>query len=134
MKTVRSIKQRALEHWKVASPETVGEIDEVVISVPRYFNEAQRIALSDAAEIAGLKVVALVDDGLAVALDYAQKKEFTEVKKYHLVFDMGAGSIKINFFKGLNLEWVLSFMVGKGLLEVFNSPVGLIYRLTGKSL
>jgi hypoxia up-regulated 1 len=98
--TFSEMKQRALQYWAERSPETVGEIDEVVISVPRHFNEAARIALTDAAELAGMKVIALVDDGLAIALDYAQKKvsdsstPISADKEYHLIFDSGAGSTK----------------------------------------
>lgn len=108
--TFLEIKNRALEYWKERSPETVSSIDEVVISVPRYFSEAARIALIDAAELAGLKVVALVDDGLAVAIDYAQKRnDFTEnEKEYHLIFDAGAGATKASLVSLVNSNNTLS--------------------------
>lgn len=100
------IKNRALDYWKERSPETVGIIDEVAISVPRYFNEAARIAISDAAEIAGLKVVTLVDDGLAIALDYAQKRNDFNLneREYHLIFDCGAGATKLSLVSFTNVE------------------------------
>lgn len=100
------IKSRAVEYWKERSPETVGTIDEVAISIPRYFNDAARTAITDAAELAGLKVVALVDDGLAIALDYAQKKTDFKIneKEYHLIFDCGAGSTKLSLVSFANIN------------------------------
>ncbi|KAG0689289.1 lumenal Hsp70 protein [Pichia californica] len=108
--TFLEIKNRALDYWKERSPETVGTIDEVVISVPRYFTEAARISLTDAAELAGLKVIALVDDGLSVALDYAQKRnDFEEnTKEYHLIFDAGAGSTKLSLVSIANVNETLN--------------------------
>jgi hypoxia up-regulated 1 len=104
------IKNRALEYWKERSPDTLGTIDELVISVPRHFNEASRIALTDAAELAGLKVVALVDDGLAIALDYAQKRNDIKenTKEYHLIFDSGAGSTKTSLVSIANLNGTIN--------------------------
>lgn len=109
------IKNRALDYWKERSPETVGLIDEVVISVPRYFSESARIALTDAAELAGMKVVALVDDGLAVALDYAQKRnDFVEnEKEYHLIFDSGAGATKASLVSITNINKTLNVELEK---------------------
>ncbi|TID30800.1 hypothetical protein CANINC_000716 [Pichia inconspicua] len=100
------IKNRALEYWEERSPETVGTIDEVAISVPRYFNEAARIAITDAAELAGLKVVTLVDDGLAIALDYAQKRNDFKLneREYHLIFDCGAGATKLSLVSFTNVD------------------------------
>lgn len=102
--TFLEIKNRAMEYWQERSPETVGSVDEVVISVPRYFTEAARIALTDAAELAGLKVISLVDDGLAIAIDYGQKRtDFPEnEKEYHLIVDAGAGATKVSLVSFVN--------------------------------
>lgn len=102
--TFLEIKNRAMEYWQERSPETVGSVDEVVISVPRYFTEAARIALTDAAELAGLKVISLVDDGLAIAIDYGQKRtDFPEnEKEYHLIVDAGAGATKASLVSFVN--------------------------------
>lgn len=104
--TFLEIKNRALEYWKERSPDTFGTIEEVVISVPRYFNDASRIAITDAAELAGMKVISLVDDGLATALDYAQKRnDFKQnEKEYHLIFDSGAGSTKASLVSFTNIN------------------------------
>lgn len=94
---LREIKQRALDHWKESSPETFekdGEITELVISVPRYFNEFQRKALRDSASLAGMEIVSLVDDGLAIGIDFAQKSEIGEELEQYLVLDVGASASK----------------------------------------
>lgn len=100
------IKKRALNYWKERSPETyTGIIDGVVISVPKYFTEAAKLALKNSAELADLKVISLVNDGLAIALDYAQKMKSNiqlNEKEYHLIFDAGAGAIKATLVSILN--------------------------------
>lgn len=128
------IKNRALDYWKERSPETVGIIDEVVISVPRYFNEASRIALIDAAEIAGLKVISLVDDGLAIALDYAQKKSDikTNTKEYHLVFDSGAGSTKASLVSISNLNETINVEIENYAYD--NTFNGQLFTLAVKNI
>lgn len=111
---LREIKQRALEHWKEASFDTYskdGEITELVLSVPRYFNEIQRKSLRDSAELAGMKIVSLVDDGLAIGLDFAQKMtDLGEDVETYLVLDIGASASKAtliglsNVNETINLE------------------------------
>lgn len=94
---LREIKQRALDHWKEASPETFskdGEITELVMSVPRYFNEHQRKGLKDAANLAGMEIISLVDDGVAIGIDFAQKSEIGTEKELFLVMDVGASATK----------------------------------------
>lgn len=66
-------------------------IRDVVITVPPYFDQKQRLAILDAASLAGLRVLELMNDGLAIALDYAKARTF-EVPQKHIIFDMGAGS------------------------------------------
>ncbi|KAF1819770.1 actin-like ATPase domain-containing protein [Dissoconium aciculare CBS 342.82] len=72
-------------------------VEDVVITIPPFFTAEERRAISRAADYAGLRVNALISDGLAVGLDYAKTRTFPLVTKgekpeYHLVFDMGAGS------------------------------------------
>lgn len=62
-----------------------------VITIPPYFNQWERKAVMDAAEIAGLKVYALMNDETAVALNYAMTRNF-DSNQYHIFYDMGAGS------------------------------------------
>lgn len=71
--------------------------NDVVITIPAFYNAQEKAAISRAAELAGFNVMALVTDGLAVGLDYAKSRTFPSVSKggkpeHHLVYDMGAGS------------------------------------------
>lgn len=67
--------------------------DEAVLAVPAHFNENQRRATYEAAEIAGIQVHRLLNESTAVALAYAHKKKSTERV---LVFDMGGGTLDIS--------------------------------------
>lgn len=67
-------------------------VQDIVITIPPYFSSAARLALMDAAEIAGLRVVGLVHDGLAVAINYALSRTFSPQPVRHIIYDMGAGS------------------------------------------
>lgn len=62
------------------------------ITVPAHFTIEQRYALQDAAEISGLKLISLVNDGVAVAVNYASTRQFGDRKEYFIVYDQGAGS------------------------------------------
>ncbi|XP_073985997.1 hypoxia up-regulated Grp170 co-chaperone protein isoform X3 [Rhodnius prolixus] len=69
-------------------------INEVVITVPGFFNQAERKAMIQSAEIAGLKVLQLMNDYTAVALNYGifRRKDFNESIQYMMFYDMGASS------------------------------------------
>ncbi|RCI14468.1 hypothetical protein L249_6102 [Ophiocordyceps polyrhachis-furcata BCC 54312] len=69
----------------------------VVLTVPPFYTVEEKRAVQTAAELAGLKVLGLMSDGLAVGLNYATSRQFPNINEgakpeYHLVFDMGAGS------------------------------------------
>lgn len=69
-------------------------IKECVLTVPGYFKQAERRALLQAAQLAGLKVLQLVNDYTAVALNYGifRTKTFNETAQYVMFYDMGASS------------------------------------------
>ncbi|KAJ8934580.1 hypothetical protein NQ314_013270 [Rhamnusium bicolor] len=69
-------------------------IKECVLTVPGFFNQVERRALLQAAELAGLKVLQLINDYTAVALNYGifRSKSFNETSQYVLFYDMGASS------------------------------------------
>ncbi|KAI9298831.1 actin-like ATPase domain-containing protein [Neoconidiobolus thromboides FSU 785] len=72
---------------------TAGEkIKDVVITIPPYFNQYERQAILDAAEIAELKVLSLVSDGSAVALNYAMTRKFASGPQKHIIYDIGSGN------------------------------------------
>ncbi|KAF5302060.1 hypothetical protein FQA39_LY19069 [Lamprigera yunnana] len=69
-------------------------IKECVLTVPGYFNQVERKALLQAAELADLKVLQLINDYTAVALNYGifRIKDFNETAQYVMFFDMGASA------------------------------------------
>ncbi|XP_014286232.1 hypoxia up-regulated protein 1 isoform X2 [Halyomorpha halys] len=69
-------------------------VNEAVITVPGYFNQAERKAMLQAAELAGIKVLQLINDYTAVALNYGifRRKDFNESAQYIMLYDMGASS------------------------------------------
>lgn len=80
------------------------EIQDVVFTVPPFYNVAERRALEVAARLAGMKVLGIVTDGLAVGINYATGRTFPDVTKdgkpeINLVFDMGAGSTSATLLK-----------------------------------
>ncbi|CAA9961027.1 Chaperone protein dnaK [Pyrenophora teres f. maculata] len=80
------------------------DIQDVVFTVPAFYTVEERRALEVAARLAGLKVLSVVSDGLAVGLNYATGRTFPDVTKdgkpeINLVFDMGAGSTSASVVK-----------------------------------
>jgi hypoxia up-regulated 1 len=72
-------------------------VEDAVVTVPPFYTVDEKRAIEKAAELAGLNVMALISDGLAVGLDYAKSRTFPLVNdggkpEQHIVFDMGAGS------------------------------------------
>lgn len=94
-----------LQKLKRAAEEHVGDkIERAVITVPAYFNDAQRQATKDAGQIAGLKVERLVNEPTAAALAYGMDKKKDQTLA---VFDFGGGTFDISILD-----------VGEGVVEV----------------
>ena len=73
------------------------EITDVVLTFPAFYTAEEKRALELAADLAGMKVLGLISDGLAVGLNYATSRTFPSITEgatpeFHLVYDMGAGS------------------------------------------
>lgn len=70
------------------------KISEAVITVPGFFNQVERRALMQAADLAGIKVLQLINDYTAVALNYGifRSKEINDTAHYVMFYDMGASS------------------------------------------
>jgi len=69
----------------------------IVLTVPPYFTTEEKRVFELAADLAGLKVMSFISDGMAVGLHYATSRQFPNINEgekpeYHLVFDIGAGS------------------------------------------
>ncbi|TQV95224.1 Hsp70 family chaperone [Cordyceps javanica] len=76
----------------------------VVLTVPPFYTTEERRALQLAAEMASLKVLSIMSDGLAVGLNYATTRQFPNINEgakpeHHMVFDMGAGSTTATVLK-----------------------------------
>ncbi|KAK3939283.1 actin-like ATPase domain-containing protein [Diplogelasinospora grovesii] len=76
----------------------------VVLTVPPFYTIEEKRAVELAADLAGLKVLSLISDGLAVGLNYATSRQFPNINEggkpeHHMVFDMGAGSTKATVLK-----------------------------------
>ncbi len=72
-----------------------GPVTQAVITVPAYFNDSQRLATKDAAEIAGLKCLRIINEPTAAAIAYGiDKKHKTE--RNVLVFDLGGGTFDVS--------------------------------------
>src|SRR3982075_1337184 len=80
------------------------KVTEAVITVPAYFNDAQRQATKDAGQIAGLEVLRIVNEPTAAALAYGLERKENETV---LVFDLGGGTFDVSLLD-----------VGEGVVEV----------------
>ncbi len=75
------------------------KVEEAVITVPAYFSDAQRQATKEAGEIAGLKVLRIINEPTAAALAYGLGKEGGEKEKKVLVFDLGGGTFDVSILE-----------------------------------
>jgi molecular chaperone DnaK len=86
-----------LQKLKKAAEDYLGEeVSEAVITVPAYFNDAQRQATKDAGKIAGLEVKRIINEPTAAALAYGLD---TKVDKNIAVFDLGGGTFDISILE-----------------------------------
>lgn len=84
-----------LSYIKKLAEDLAGEpVNEVILTVPPYFSQLERDSITDAIEIAGLRTLALVNDGTAVAVNYAMTRTFSSTPEYHVIYDAGASSTR----------------------------------------
>ena len=69
------------------------KVHDVVVTVPPFYTQFERDAVADAIEVAGLRTLALVNDGTAVAINYAMTRAFP-TPEHHVIYDAGASSIR----------------------------------------
>ncbi|OBZ74656.1 Heat shock protein 70 lhs1 [Grifola frondosa] len=69
------------------------KVHDVIVTVPPYYSQFERDSIVDAIEIAGLRTLALVHDGTAVAVNYAMTRAFP-TPEYHIIYDAGASSVR----------------------------------------
>jgi len=99
------ISAKILQKLKADAEAYLGEpVTAAVITVPAYFNDAQRQATKNAGEIAGMKVLRIINEPTAAALAYGMDKEANETI---LVYDLGGGTFDVSILE-----------VGDGVFEV----------------
>ncbi len=104
--TAQEISARILGKLKRDAEAYLGEdVADAVVTVPAYFNDAQRQATKEAGEIAGLNVLRIINEPTAAALAYGLDK--TEKDQTILVFDLGGGTFDVSLLE-----------IGDGVVEV----------------
>ena len=102
----QEISAMVLQKMKKTAEDYLGqEVTEAVITVPAYFNDAQRQATKEAGEIAGLKVKRIINEPTAASLAYGLDKKAQDLKI--AVFDLGGGTFDISILE-----------LGDGVFEV----------------
>jgi molecular chaperone DnaK len=104
--TSQEISARVLQKLKRDAEAYLGEtVTDAVITVPAYFNDAQRQATKEAGEIAGLNVLRIINEPTAAALAYGLDK--ADKEQTILVFDLGGGTFDVSLLE-----------IGDGVVEV----------------
>ena len=104
--TPQEISARVLQKLKRDAEQYLGDtVTEAVITVPAYFDDAQRTATTEAGRIAGLEVLRIINEPTAAALAYGLDKEAEE--QTILVFDLGGGTFDVSVLE-----------IGDGVFEV----------------
>ena len=104
--TAQEISARVLQKLKRDAESYLGEtVTDAVITVPAYFNDAQRQATKEAGEIAGLNVLRIINEPTAAALAYGLDK--ADKEQTILVFDLGGGTFDVSLLE-----------IGDGVVEV----------------
>jgi len=106
----QQVSAHVLEKMKKTAEAYLGEsVKDAVVTVPAYFNDAQRQATKDAGVIAGLNIVRIINEPTAAALAYGLDK--LEKDKKVAVFDLGGGTFDISIIELVNVDGDKQFEV-----------------------
>ena len=109
--TPQEISSMILQKLKADAEAYLGQtITQAVITVPAYFNDAQRQATKDAGTIAGLEVLRIINEPTAAALAYGLDKEEGSKDQKILVYDLGGGTFDVSILE-----------IGDGVFEVLST-------------
>jgi len=104
--TAQEISARILQKLKRDAEAYIGDtVTQAVITVPAYFNDAQRTATKEAGQVAGLDVLRIINEPTAAALAYGMDKQGAD--QTILVFDLGGGTFDVSVLE-----------IGEGVFEV----------------
>lgn len=100
-KTPVEISADLLRHLRQQAEQALGgqDITGAVITVPAYFDEAQRQATRDAAQLAGLKVLRLLNEPTAAAMAYGLDRQADSGDQVQVVFDLGGGTFDVSVLR-----------------------------------
>jgi molecular chaperone DnaK len=106
--SVPEISAYILQEMKLITEEYLGEeVQKAVVTVPAYFNDAQRQATKDAGRVAGLEVIRIINEPTAAALAYGFGKQ---MERRVAVYDLGGGTFDISILE-----------IGNGVFEVMST-------------
>ena len=106
--TPQIISSMILQKLKIDAQNHLGEdVTQAVITVPAYFNDAQRQATKDAGKIAGLEVLRIINEPTAAALAYGLENAYGQKV---MVFDLGGGTFDVSIIE-----------IGQGVIEVLST-------------
>merc|ERR1712013_199696 len=94
------ISSMILSHMKDTAEAYLGKtVTKAVVTVPAYFNDAQRNATKDAGAIAGLEVLRIINEPTAASIAYGLDAEKTKEEKTILIFDLGGGTFDVSLLQ-----------------------------------